>query len=351
MQARVFFAAFSLVIALGGCSSILQIEPGQLDEGGGGSAASSSGHGGSGSGGVTECATTSDCPAPPFPDCRAITCAGHRCISVDAAEGKPTTSQVAGDCQQIECDGHGLVRSSAAGDPRDDGRECTDDTCAQGVPVNTARPAGTPCTQGGGAVCSGAGDCIGCLSDADCPGKICKAALCVPTGCSDAVKDGGETDKDCGGPCSPCADGKHCVGPADCQSGVCKGKICKAPTCGDGVKNGPETDTDCGGGCPPCGETKACGAPGDCLSGVCASNACCTPTMDVMTCLGRCGPIANNCGFTVMCGGCFGPATCVQGVCACVPEAPTTTCASKCGLAANNCGQLFDCGPCGMTGP
>lgn len=349
MQARVFPAAFSLLIALGGCSSILQIEPGQLDEGRGG-AASSSVNGG-GDGGLSECVTTSDCPTPPFSECRSITCAGRRCISVDAAAGTLTSSQVSGDCQQVECDGHGLVRSAEAGDPRDDGRECTDDTCAQGVPVNTAKAAGTACTQGGGAVCSGGGDCLGCLSDADCPGKVCKATACVPLGCSDAVKDGGETDKDCGGPCSPCADGLHCVGAADCQSGVCKSKICKPPTCNDGTKNGSESDTDCGGSCLACGETKNCSAPNDCISGVCAGGACCTPMMDVMTCLGRCGPITNNCGLTAMCGGCFPFDTCVQGLCVCVPDPVMTTCSNKCGLVSNNCGQLFDCGPCGMSGP
>ena len=348
MQARYFSAAFSLVIALVGCGTILQIEPGQLDDGIGG--ASGVGHGGS-DGGVTECATTSDCPAPPFPDCRAITCVARRCISVDAAAGKPTISQVAGDCQQIECDGHGLIRSVVADDPRDDGRECTDDTCAKGVPVNTAKAAGTPCKQGSGAVCSGAGDCIGCLSDADCPAQICKAAICVPMGCSDALKDSGETDVDCGGPCVPCADDRKCIVSSDCQSNVCKGKLCKPPTCGDGTKNGLESDKDCGGPCPPCNENKTCGAPSDCLSGVCAAGVCCTPKMDPMTCLGRCGPIVNNCGLTVMCGGCVDPTTCVQGVCACIPEAPATTCAGKCSIVANNCGQLFDCGPCGMTGP
>jgi hypothetical protein len=350
MQTRVFPAAFSLVIAAVGCSSILQIEPGQLDVGKGGAASSSNGDGGS-DGGVHECATTSDCPTPPFSECRAVTCAVNRCISIDAPAGTLTASQVSGDCQQIECDGHGLIRSVEVDDPRDDGRECTDDTCAQGVPMNTAKAPGTPCKQSGGAVCSGGGDCIGCLSDADCPGQICKGTVCVPMGCSDAVKDGGETDKDCGGPCNPCADGLHCVGAADCQSGVCKNKICKPPTCNDNTKNGPETDTDCGGPCPPCGENKTCGAPTDCLSGVCAGDVCCTPNLDVMTCLGRCGPITNNCDLTVMCGGCAPFVTCVQGLCVCVPDPVDKTCDNKCGLVANNCGQLFDCGPCPMAGP
>ena len=37
---------------------------------------------------------------------------------------------------------------------------------------------------------------------------------------------------------------------SDCQSGVCTGGICQAPTCNDGVRNGSETDVDCGGTLP-----------------------------------------------------------------------------------------------------
>jgi hypothetical protein len=347
MQTRVFTATISLLIALVGCSSILQIEPGVLvDSSTGG--ASTDGGGGAGGGGVSECEGSIDCPTPPFPECREVLCTAHRCLTFDAAAGTPTTSQVAGDCQQVECDGHGLVRSVEVFDPRDDGRECTDDTCAEGVPMNAAKALGTPCHQSGGAVCTGAGECVGCLSDADCPGKICKAASCVPTGCSNLVKDSGETDTDCGGPCSPCPDSSHCEINGDCQSGVCKSKVCKNPTCFDAVRNGSETDNDCGGGaCPPCFDGRICNVGGDCFGGVCTSNLCCTPLMDVMTCLGRCGPVANNCGQTVTCGGCGPVATCVQGACVCVPDPLMKTCTGTCGFVANNCGQTLDSGPCG----
>ena len=41
------------------------------------------------------------------------------------------------------------------------------------------------------------------------------------------------------------------------------------PTCTDKIKNGAETDMDCGGGtCPKCADTKKCSAPTDCNSGV-----------------------------------------------------------------------------------
>jgi hypothetical protein len=42
-------------------------------------------------------------------------------------------------------------------------------------------------------------------------------------------------------------------------------------TCYDGVKNGDETDVDCGGSCAPCIAGKACNENADCVSGVCAA--------------------------------------------------------------------------------
>lgn len=40
-------------------------------------------------------------------------------------------------------------------------------------------------------------------------------------------------------------------------------------TCTDGIKNGTETDVDCGGGtCPKCGVGRTCATPSDCQSGV-----------------------------------------------------------------------------------
>jgi len=343
MQARVIPAVLSLGLSFAGCSSILQIEPGQLDES---STASSSGSGGSDGGGVHECDTPSDCPSTPFLDCRTVACTEHRCIITYAAVGTPTTSQIVGDCLQTECDGHGLGQSVRVDDPRDDGRECTADLCADSGAVNAAKAAGTPCQQGGGAVCTGGGDCVGCLSDADCAGKICQSSICVPTGCANGLKDGGETDKDCGGPCGPCADGKHCVSGNDCLSLVCTNKVCKSPTCGDAVKNGSESDVDCGGPCSPCADGKACEAPSNCTGGVCDGHLCCTPMLEAITCLGHCGPIVNNCGQSIPCGTCAGAAMCVQGLCVCVPDPPMTTCTGKCGMVANNCGQSLDCGTC-----
>jgi len=72
-----------------------------------------------------------------------------------------------------------------------------------------------------------------------CPaGESCRNGHCkpAPASCTDGVKNGDETDVDCGGSCSPCANGTNCLVNSDCQSGVCSGGTCAAgPTCGDGI--------------------------------------------------------------------------------------------------------------------
>ncbi len=45
--------------------------------------------------------------------------------------------------------------------------------------------------------------------------------------CKDLIKDGQETDVDCGGPiCPACGNGKTCNGAMDCQSGNCLNNAC-----------------------------------------------------------------------------------------------------------------------------
>jgi hypothetical protein len=46
------------------------------------------------------------------------------------------------------------------------------------------------------------------------------------------------------------------------------------PTCADGVRNGDETDVDCGGTCPRCAVGKTCATRDDCASARCASGVC-----------------------------------------------------------------------------
>ena len=46
------------------------------------------------------------------------------------------------------------------------------------------------------------------------------------------------------------------------------------PICTDGIKNGSETDIDCGGTCPRCATGKTCASRNDCVSAVCAGGVC-----------------------------------------------------------------------------
>ncbi|TMQ06042.1 MAG: hypothetical protein E6J90_47355 [Deltaproteobacteria bacterium] len=62
--------------------------------------------------------------------------------------------------------------------------------------------------------------------------------------------------------------------PADCQSGVCTGDVCSAASCSDGIKNGSETDIDCGGSCAPCAPEGSCDRDGDCQFGCGANRSC-----------------------------------------------------------------------------
>ncbi len=47
-----------------------------------------------------------------------------------------------------------------------------------------------------------------------------------------------------------------------------------SPTCSDGVKNGSETDVDCGGSCGKCGLDLQCTGGLDCASGYCNAGKC-----------------------------------------------------------------------------
>ena len=116
------------------------------------------------------------------------------------------------------------------------------------------------------------------------------AALGAPLGMALGAVAGVEAAKKKKKPCPPCKkrkkgkckanlpDGTACGGGA-CRSGSCVAAAPPTtappvPTCSDGVKNGSETDIDCGGSCPKCGTGKACQVNGDCVNDVCQSQVC-----------------------------------------------------------------------------
>jgi hypothetical protein len=105
-----------------------------------------------------------------------------------------------------------------------------------------------------------------CSADGTCP-------LLQPgpfVACRNRVRDGLETDVDCGGAdCQRCAVAKRCSAAGDCQSNACDAGSCGAPTCSDGVRDGYESDVDCGGSCPACATGLLCAGDSDCTSSNC----------------------------------------------------------------------------------
>ena len=73
--------------------------------------------------------------------------------------------------------------------------------------------------------------------------------------------------------------GQKCLVGADCTSMNCvsgQGVLtCAGASCLDNIKNGNETDKDCGGTCPSnCATTKACLVNSDCVSDNCVNSFC-----------------------------------------------------------------------------
>src|SRR3954465_13817997 len=99
--------------------------------------------------------------------------------------------------------------------------------------------------------------------------------------CGDNVRNGEETDIDCGGRiCTPCNTAKHCAADSDCRSKLCNSDgVCSAATCDDGVFNGSESARDCGApDCAPCSNDRICAGDNDCVSRVCTGGTCQAPS-------------------------------------------------------------------------
>ena len=105
-----------------------------------------------------------------------------------------------------------------------------------------------------------------CAGSPDCASKICFGGTCQVAAPADGVKNGDETDIDCGGTKAPaCVDGKACLVKTDCASGVCTSNVCQVPSPTDMVQNGDETGVDCGGSkAPKCPVGSGCLTTADC---------------------------------------------------------------------------------------
>ena len=87
--------------------------------------------------------------------------------------------------------------------------------------------------------------------------------------CEDDVKNGGETDVDCGGSqCPLCPAGRACSDFSECASQRCVDAQCLDTACEDEVMNGTEIDIGCGGDCETkCPLNGGCRYVTDCATG------------------------------------------------------------------------------------
>ncbi len=185
------------------------------------------------------------------------------------------TCDTTGDttCAKAACD---AKTGKCAAKPVPDGVNCSDgsactgpDQCATGQCAGPAVSCDdkNPCTSDS---CDPKDGCLHASNTAPCSdgnactlGDVCANGACSagpPPSCTDGTKNGGETDKDCGGvstcglpACPSCPTSAACTSGSDCASKVCSGGYCSSPTCKDGFQNGDETGLDCGGGmCNAC---------------------------------------------------------------------------------------------------
>jgi cysteine-rich repeat protein len=184
-----------------------------------------------------------------------IDCGGPSCAPCAPTQRCDTFS----DCDSDVCNGQG---------------RCAEPTCDDGA--RNGAEVGVDCGADSG--CGLCGDGEACTTMGDCVSGVCDSVngTCRAPACDDTVRNGDETDIDCGGAgCSPCPDGLGCLVGGDCASLICDASTlqCVNAGCVDNVRNGFETDVDCGGpSCAPCGLNLQCNANSDCVSNKCRTN-------------------------------------------------------------------------------
>ncbi len=164
------------------------------------------------------CHGAEDCEVPAAV-CVHATCVASSCGTVNEGAGTPV-EDLEGNCQKAQCDGNGSVETVDDQNdvPADDGRECTVETCEDGNPVHAPKPAGTACSEDGGAFCNSSGACVQAChiagssilaGDAN-PANSCEVCALANLDAWSAAADGTSCGQDGGVVCK----GRACV--ADC---------------------------------------------------------------------------------------------------------------------------------------
>lgn len=209
---------------------------------------------------------TGVCLNPKSCDCTKATC--HCTCSCSASDPQVGCVKPDDPCKKAVCSANGVCQAK----PKcADGNPCTRDLCANGNcshPADTAKN-GCSCGKKGGA---------------------CLDGMCVlPPTCNDTVKNGNETDVDCGGDSSPCANGSACRGQDDCASALCVSRVCQA--CAVNTDCGIDKHGQClcettNGGEKVCASGTEAQVATDC--GECGAKYC-LPNGPGFICVDRCG--------------------------------------------------------------
>jgi len=360
-------AAYGLGAA--GCAAIFGIEDAHLYQPDAGMDAGNGGNGGADAAPPTPCTTPADCPAGDA--CSAPVCLANQCGLVAASagiaclgpSGEAYVCDGAGEC--VECLSNGDCAANQPMAPVCDlaQRKCV--SCSDGV--KNGKEEDVDCGGPDCAACLGR-PChaqLGCAQGSLCalPENVCCATVCGQKCEACSMARTGQPD----GTCAPVLVGEdpdgECAMLGGC--GAAPGK-CR---CQDGVKNGDETDVDCGGAaCAGCGGGKTCGMASDCAANVpeCVQGACCINkcSLPCTHCdlVGQCALVPAGfedsfCGPTKACGangaGCVGKAgtvcasgsQCLSGICVamkCAQSALSQPCNTTADCAAGTC-QSYVC--------
>ena len=95
-------------------------------------------------------------------------------------------------------------------------------------------------------------------------------ACALLAGCFDSAPADGAYA--CAAPPTACPPGYVCAADQRCRRGGHDGGA--SSSCGDGLRDGDESDVDCGGSCAPCDVGRACAADADCRTTTCVATRC-----------------------------------------------------------------------------
>jgi hypothetical protein len=271
------------------------------------------------------------------------------------------------NCQTESCSAGMVV--TVADDPNvpTSPTPCVIDSCSGMTVVMTNAAPGTSCGVNN-QVCDGSGNCIGCTQDSDCanPGA-CKSVTCKISTHTCLIADDAAETACTGGAGAQVCDGMGncvaCVSDADCASGNCLANTCALADNGDACTAGNECTSNhcangvccnsaCDGTCMACTAALTGAHDGTCqpvMNGtapVPASQCPSTPPCSEGTCdgTGACTVAAPNtpCGTETCTGGMATPPATCNGTGACVAGLPVSCGAYTCNAGGTVC--LVVCG-------